>query len=420
MPVGCMIGGVAGALAILALLGLGAWWLFSSRSATPTKAAPVAQNPPQNNPPQNPPPKINPPPQNPPPVNPPVNPPKVDLPPVWTVKPDPAAAPVKLTLAAKKEVTLTGLGRDVVFPTAPSLFVAVGSFNQGNEEVQVWNLQTMTMTGKVTRQTGSTNLLLSPDGAHLAAVSRSSTIEVWTVATGQSKVIGAGPGNIEVCDFAGPGKLVTARPADGKNVVQVWDVATGKAERQFDGPPRLLRDVIGVSPGYNYAALASPETLWVYDLRTGALAGQRAFPKPEGGRSSLIRGLVFSPDGAELAAYFRVATRSRIVCWDVTKGDVLADHNLPSDTRTSPSLGAAYRMHPIDWLPNRRGWLVLGLNAIDHNSGRPIGSLPVPDRLSLGVRRLIGPEHIAVLSGPRTASVLAVDRFNAEAIRIGP
>ncbi len=424
-PVGLIVGLIAGAVFLFGLIGIAALWALSSKEDDKPQAQ--GNNPPANiakpKPGENPdPPKIDPPKKDPPKKDPPkkdppkVDPPKADPPAVWTVKADPPAAAVKMPAAFKKEIPAPGLVPEVVFPAASSPFVAIGSNRGAADERQIWDLQTGEMTGKVVGLISSTqHPVLSPDGGHLAFVlsARRGTIEIWAPASGKVVTIQMGTTLApELIEFAGPDKLLLGHRSGQKTSVIVFDVATGMQEREFQtARPTGGRDSFAISPGGAYLALAERENLDVYEIKTGTLVGQRSFTKANALAPGVCHGLSFSPDGGELAGLFFGTNGAQLICWDALKGDVVSENAIPKalDALTL----SAYRGHVIDWLGDRRGWLLFGYTLVDRgNSGSatflaepPANGSPVP-------RHLVGPGHSVTLQ-PAT-KVLTVGLFDPD------
>jgi hypothetical protein len=420
-PVGLIVGLIAGAVFLFGLIGISALWALSSKEDDKPQAQ--GNNPPANiakpKPGENPePPKKDPPKKDPPKKDPPkVDPPKADPPAVWNVKSDPSPAAVKIPAAFKKEIPAPGLVPEVVFPAASSPFVAIGSNRGAADERQVWNLQTGEMTGKVVGQISSTqHPVLSPDGEHLAYLSpaRKGTIEIWAPASGKmvTALVGAHQ-TTDLIEFAGPDKLLFARLALRQMSVKVFDVATGIQEREFQtARPMGGRDSIAISPGGAYLALAERENLDVYEIKTGTLVGQRSFTKANALAPGACHGLSFSPDGSELAGLFFGTNGAQLICWDAIKGDLVSENAVPKAQPDALTL-TAYRGHVIDWLGDRRGWLLFGYTLVDRgNSGSatflaepPANGSPVP-------RHLVGPGHSVTLQ-PAT-KVLTVGLFDPD------
>jgi hypothetical protein len=124
-------------------------------------------------------------------------------------------------------------------------------------------------------------------------------------------------------------------------------------------------------------------------------------------------GLVFSPEGSELAGFFRSPGGGfRIIAWDVATGKVRVDHDLASVHRLPPSRTSMLRRKPLDWLTDKRGWLVLGEIPLEYRTGTQLGpALPTPTRGGVPPRRLVGTEHIATVDGPPSARTLTIEPY---------
>src|SRR5262249_39411119 len=291
------------------------------------------------------------------------DPPKPDAAVGWNVRVDPPALVAKrLPADFRREIAVPATNTEVVFPTATgSPFVAVGDNFDDKDERQVWNLETNVMAGKLVGRRFSAGAVLSPDGAHLALLplKERDIVDVVAPASGKSVRIDTGfPA--EVVDFAGPGKLLVAARQEGAVRVRLWDATTGKRERDIDRPPlgaaALARDMVAVSPGGAYLAVATPDDLWLWDLKAGTAAGRR--PLPWNARNWLLpcAGLSFSPDGGELAGFFQLGDRSRLVSWGVARGEA----GVAGEVRGPALVGggqAAAKGHGPGWGGGARGWV---------------------------------------------------------------
>jgi hypothetical protein len=406
------------------VVGVGVWWYGWGRHDKDTSLADDhGQEPPRvavGKPVEPPEPKKE---QPPPKKEPKEGPRKPDGPPVWRVKADPPAALVRLPDDFKKEFTAPGANTEAVFPTATgSPFVAVGDNSDDKDERQVWDLRTGQMTGKVGgRKYSAERPVLSPDGAHLAVLpfGEKEIVDVTPLATGKPVRIDTGGLPTDVVDFAGPGKLLVAGKRDGKAHLRVWDATTGKREKEFDGPPlgtppTLTRDMVAVSPTGAWLAVVTPDNLWLWDMKTGAAAGQHALPWNGANWLFPCRGLSFSPDGSELAALFQVNGKSRLVCWNLASGGSIFDVTFPA-LRLWDGAELAYKGQVLGWVGNRRGWLLYGQMFIDRNADK---GGPVPAGLMAAdqpFRRMVGPDHIATLPGGLGGKkTLTISRFDPD------
>jgi hypothetical protein len=432
-PVALIVGLGAGAVVLLfGLCGAAIWVAYPEIPEQKPQQA-QANNPPVNNgqakrgekppPPEKGPPKADPPRKDPPKEEPPPKkePPKADPPTVWNVKADPPAVAVKMPAAFKKEIPGPGTLPEVIFPAGPSPFVAIGSNRGAGEERQVWNLQTGEMTGKVVGLVSSNqHPVLSPDGAHLAFLSstKRGTVEVWAPASGKMVSVQAGTLlTTDLIEFVGPDKLLAGRRAGIGMAVKVIDAATGKEEREFQtARPFGGRDALAISPGGAYLALAERQTLNVYDVKTGTLAGQRSLTNANALAPGTCHGLSFSPDGGELAGLFFGINGAQLICWDMAKGDVVSESSIPKATPPAGTL-AVYRGHAIDWVGDRRGWLLYGYTLVDRGKNGSATFLPEPAAAGSPLpRHLIGPGHaVTMVAGARAGEkALTVSPFDPD------
>ncbi|HEX5271993.1 MAG TPA: hypothetical protein VFW33_15960, partial [Gemmataceae bacterium] len=443
LPAALIVGLSAGGVMLLGLVGIGAWWALSGNDEVRPQQVQANHAPPQNKLPdavdkveapkaeksKDPPVVIDPPRKEPPPpkkepprVAPPgFPPPAVEPPKVWTVKADPPAAAVKIPADFKKEIPAPGVWPELIVPAGPSPFVAIGSNRAAGEERQVWNLQTGEMTGKIVGQVQSTaHPVLSPDGAYLAfppaARRGSGTVEVWALASGKRVTVSVGSTlGLDLAEFAGPGKLLVGRHNGNNMTVKVCDAATGQQEREFNTPrPAAAHDAVAVSPGGTYLAVIDHQNLHVFDVKTGTSAGECPLPKARPGTLLSCHGLSYSPDGGELAGLFSVANQLRVVCWDAARGEVVCDYTIP---KALPQGGwtAVYRGHVLDWVGDRRGWLLYGYTFVDRSKNGTMTALPETPPLGSPVpRHLVGPSHAVTMAAgakptDRTLTVSAFD-----------
>jgi WD40 repeat protein len=100
----------------------------------------------------------------------------------------------------------------------------------------------------------STGVALSQDGKTLAAALANNVIQLWNVASGKAvRQIPAPPAGLGALALSPDGKILAARAGDQS--IHLWDSGTGKALRQIKG----FRNVpVGVALGTNTPAYAGP------------------------------------------------------------------------------------------------------------------------------------------------------------------
>jgi WD40 repeat protein len=288
--------------------------------------------------------------------------------------------------------------------------VAVGKNIVNTDSRVIWDLSAGksvgTLAGKIDL---GDPLALSPDGKYLAGVPpvERRAVDVWNISSGKPTrlQVSDAPVFLDVLDFAGPDKLVVGKGGPKGKVLQIWDIPTSKTDREIDGPAILDHESVAFSPGRKYLACTANGRLLVYDLRAGVLAGSKPLPKPEGFGVLACKGLQFSPDGAELAGLFNAPDKTRVLSWDVAKGETVADRSFEGDLKLKIKNAILYRGRALDWLTDRSGWLVYGQVIIDHDSDAMLASVPATDPIP-GPRRIIDADHLAVVSGNLNARQL--------------
>jgi hypothetical protein len=321
---------------------------------------------------------------------------------LWQVRPDPPPAPVEVPAAIKVSIPVPG-GDGVILPTTPSWFVAVGQNEAPTDICEVWNLGTMKRAGEIRGRLNLTKpFVLSPDGLYLAgkAAARPDAVEVWSFATG----LGVRSfKKAHLLDFAGPGQFLTFKQGPGGNLFQVWDLASGQAVRNIVGPPVWVHDWrrIALSPGRRFLALTAADKLLVYDLTTGATAGDVRLPDAPGGASSVFcQGLAFTPDGTELAGLFVTNDKSRLLSWKIGPGKLVENHLFSTELIKRFQNSFSDHGRPLEWLPDHSGWLLYGKALMNRGNGRVAGLVEVDrDDLWMGPRKILDRDRVLVVAG---------------------
>jgi RNA polymerase sigma factor (sigma-70 family) len=220
----------------------------------------------------------------------------------------------------------------------------------------------------------SEGMALASDGKHLALVSDSHAVRLLDLTTGASHDAGSGHScGVAMVRFAPAGKTLTSYGEDG--TLRVWDAGTGQERRHFELPEQThfralsadgrtvalthwdntvtLRDVVTGKERHRFgepkngiAAVAfSPDdrtlavlgltgsivSIWLYDAATAREIRRISVAAPDpGGAVALpdpvVTGMVFSPDGATLAAPI---SPSMLGLWDAASGRVLHSLRAP-------------------------------------------------------------------------------------------
>ncbi len=162
-------------------------------------------------------------------------------------------------------------------------------------------------------------LALSPDESLLALSRPHEKISLRDAATGKVKQTLQGDDPTWRLLFAPDGRRLIS--IGNKDVVHVWDTASGRELHHMTGGPFTL----AISPdGRLLAASDRQMTVFVYDLTTGQETKRFAFPQDGmAAGSAILSGLAFAPDGSSLAAVGALRTlgppqRGIIRLWDLT------------------------------------------------------------------------------------------------------
>jgi hypothetical protein len=305
-----------------------------------------------------------------------------------------------------------------IFPSTPSRYVVVTA-PKSNDTYQVYDLVTMKEVGKPVvinnRFNAFTQPVLAPDGRHLAArvkQGNSSTIEVWSVETGQS-VLKLDPEKDDeikpkYVDLLGKDRLWVARhksetPNYGvKTTFEVRDIKTGMEVCKYTNPlvPHSKWNTFSGSGRYQFMEQTEGGYMFlVWETQTGKLAGEREFQTKQDGWGQAA-GLAFSPDGTEMAMLWRLGKKplwGRLRVFETKSGKKLYDHELGYDELSSiDSLWFDGGTRCLQYWPGNHGWLLFGHLLLDRETGKVVYKLGKPPNISSAIqnRRFLDGEHI--------------------------
>ncbi len=193
-------------------------------------------------------------------------------------------------------------------------------------------------------------LVLSPDGTRVAVTGSGAHIQIFTASGKPVKDIDAGGACVGL-DFAADGKgIVTSGPG---NLLQLWDIESGKSVRKFTGHNAEVRAVACSPDGSRLASTDGGGTLRIWDFNDGTLLHtltSKKYPDDPPSESITTEGLAFTPDGRFLVTEAN-DVKARI--WDAATGAELRmvpDHDgttVALSVSTSGTLAASSRSGAI-------------------------------------------------------------------------
>jgi RNA polymerase sigma factor (sigma-70 family) len=199
--------------------------------------------------------------------------------------------------------------------------------DQQDDSVQIWDLEQRKQIGKVvlpvkhTWWRASQKHALSPDG-RLCSTHTDNHVQVWDTGTGKEVFrLPHEGGTIQAATFAGREMLVSA---DKKQMIEIWEVRTGKRVRQFvhGGPAEVLAAspdgrLLATLEHHTHAIdrLLDKDVVHVWDLATGTRKHTLA-ARPR----SWFLGVQFSPDGAFVLAHRYGDNEAGITFWETESG----------------------------------------------------------------------------------------------------
>lgn len=293
----------------------------------------------------------------------------------WQVSVD--ANPYQFQLPPEKTVKSTSPQKSYSlkpkFSEHPSHFVF---FADGSQDFFAYHLPTQKLVGKLHFESSLyQKMAFSEDGHYFAAEVRNDAtnkpeVQVWSFATERlvrTIPVGGDSFYLTAIRFAGPDRILIAEPND--HVIRCYDIVSGRMVSQIKIRNFFQENQLAVSPGGAYVAVISStdKLVHIYDLRTGAEAGE------VGGKAQLPnfaspQQVSFSPDGEELLLYSNSGSGKHLIAWNMRTGEKSAELRFDEDPARQGPTGFSYRDRPIEWRPDRSGWLIGGWVLVERGS----------------------------------------------------
>lgn len=339
----------------------------------------------------------------------------------WKVTPDPPPADYAMDPDADSSLVLRFPPRQnafgVLYAGAYGPFVAIGGNSSPDQKSYVYDLRDGNKVGTISNISTDnwTKLALSPDGKYLALTIgglRVSSIGIWSTEANQP-LWELKTNDVQSIAFIGSDRLLEIR----RDAFVLWDVKTGQEDFTIDQFQTRASDVACVSPGGRYVALiggAFNPKVEVIDLENGASAGTLDVPKPDS-LGSRPRGLAFSTDGTELAAYLGDGRESaRFFVWSVATGELVDDISIANSYDKLAQLVRSFKGPTLQWFPGGKRWLIDGHGILDRGAKNLVAILPTDDFAT--TRRPVTSTKILSAVVARTSATVKTISLPAEAL----
>jgi WD40 repeat protein len=204
--------------------------------------------------------------------------------------------------------------------------------------IRIWDVKRAKLFGQLHSSSNGLASAVSLDGKILAEGAADGVLQLWDVATGKAR--GQRFGNLSgpySLAFSPDGKILASGSGDGDGTVQLWDVATGKARGQsFRGEGGSVFSLVFSPDGKTLASSSGLGTIQLWDVTSGQAFGKSlpAYSRWKGADHT-VRSMSFSPDGRLLASGGDDGT---ILMWDLEIRYPLAGLPMTGHGRTVESV----------------------------------------------------------------------------------
>ncbi|MCB0197767.1 MAG: PD40 domain-containing protein, partial [Anaerolineae bacterium] len=195
---------------------------------------------------------------------------------------------------------------------------------------RLWDVATGEEIRRFEEFTGGLKVaVFSPNGQMIATgggrggetgAQRDHTIRLWDVATGREiRRFEGHTGQINFLDFSSDGKTFVSASSD--TTARLWDVATGQEIRQFKDHESILLTAAFSPDEKTFVTSSADSTIRLWDVDTGAEMGRMT------GHEDDVISAMFSPDGQTIVS---TSDDMTVRLWDVATGQEV--HRLAGHT----------------------------------------------------------------------------------------